>query len=312
MTKLLLSGAGVVLAVSMIVFAYVEHANSADGAAQEAARATYGIFMRENADKPFAEQHLAAHRMGQKLYQELGIDGFGVCDESFAFGCYHGFFGGVIADKGPSVVRELADSCRKRFGENSTGCEHGIGHGLIEHFGREGLVVALELCDTTRQKHPLFGCTGGVFMEYNSAITFPDGSAVVDERKPDPDNLHVPCTEVPAQYRTSCYFEIGLWWKQVLGDDYARIGNMCRDAAQESEQKACAQGWGTVIAENVAYDPEEAGALCGAIKDAPLVDACILGVAMRFFGSGTHEDEGRRMCDLIGGERAQECKSLAV
>jgi len=272
----------------------------------------YARFKIEFAEKPFTEQHLAAHRMGQRLYDELGIEGFGVCDETFAFGCYHAFFGGAIHDRGAEVVPELAAACRERFGNNSTGCEHGIGHGLIEHFGRERLEKALELCGTTKQKHPLFGCTGGVFMEYNSAVTFPDGSAIVDVRKPDAQNLHAPCTDVRKEYRTSCYFEIGLWWKQVLGKDYTRIGNMCADAASAGERDACARGWGTVVAETVAYDPEEADALCGAIHDASLVDACTLGVAMRFFGTGSHDGEGLRMCDLIRGGLAEECKSLAL
>lgn len=297
----------IVLIAAASCAAYAMAPNSEADALREYAR-----YKAENANKPFAEQHLAAHRMGQELYEQLGIEGFGVCDESFAFGCYHAFFGGAIADKGTSIVGELADACKERFGENSTGCEHGIGHGLVEQFGREELFAALTLCDDTRQKSSLFGCTGGVFMEYNSAITFPNGDAVVDVREPDPDNLHAPCTDVPEKYRTSCYFEIGLWWKQVLGGDYARVGNMCRDAATAVEQDACARGWGTVVAENVAYDPEKAGAFCGAIQDAALADACMMGVALRFFGTGTHDGEGLRMCDLIRGSLSRECKSLAL
>lgn len=303
--KVFVIGAGLLAGIGALAF-FGLHTEEVDAADE------YATFKAEYAEKPFAAQHLAAHRMGQKLYEELGIEGFGVCDESFAFGCYHAFFGGAITDKGTLIVSELADACRKRFGDNSTGCEHGIGHGLIEQFGREGLLEALALCDATRQNMPLFGCTGGVFMEYNSAVTFPDGNAIVNVREPDQGNLHAPCTDVPEKYRTSCYFEIGLWWKQVLGSDYARIGNMCRAAATESERDACARGWGTVIAENVEYDPEKAGEHCGTIDDVQLADACKLGVAMRFFGTGTHDGGGLRMCDLIRGGLAQECKSLAL
>jgi len=296
---------GAISFLALGLYAYVSVPNEADAAAR------YAHFVAGLADKPFAEQHLAAHVMGQRLYEDLGVDGFGVCDESFAFGCYHAFFGGAIHDSGPEIVGELAEACRKRFGENSTGCEHGIGHGLIEQFGREGLLKALELCDITRQKHPLFGCTGGVFMEFNSAITFPKGDAIVDVRTPDPGNLHAPCTDVPEKYRTSCYFEIGLWWKQALGDDYVKIGNMCRDATTVSERRACARGWGTVVAENVGYNAEQAHALCGSITDPPLSGECDLGVAMRFFGTGRYITEGKRMCEMIHTGLREECTSLS-
>jgi hypothetical protein len=267
----------------------------------------YARFTQEYAEKPFAEQHLAAHKKGLELYTELGIAGFGVCDESFAFGCYHAFFGGAIADKGVSVVAELADACRTRFGANSTGCEHGIGHGLIEHLGREQLAEALSLCDASGQKNPLFGCTGGVFMEYNSAITFPNGDAVVDVRKPDAHNLRAPCTDVAEKYRASCYFEIGLWWKQVLGTD-ADIGAMCKGAGSRDEQNACSRGWGTVVAEDAHHDPGAASVLCEKLGDVRLADECRMGVALRLFGAG-NSDAGRQMCDRMSGEQT-ECLAL--
>ncbi len=261
---------------------------------------TYDEYKKAYKDKPFAEQHVAAHRMGALLYRKVGFDGFSVCDPSFAFGCYHAFFGQVLAERGVESVVSLARACRERYGEeNSSGCEHGIGHGLMEHLGRGKLLRALELCETTGQREPFFGCTSGAFMEYNTATIFNDGVARIDTRAMDPDNPHEPCnTVVPEKQRPSCYYEISLWWKAVLGLDFEKVGNMCADAPGELERDACYRGWGTVVAENIDYRPDRALEACGLIRDREGALRCLAGVASRLFNGG-HPREARELCRYI-------------
>ena len=270
----------------------------------------YKEFVREYTPTPFTTQHTAAHLMGILLYQKMGISGVAVCDASFAFGCYHGFFGRVIADKGVAVVPDLAENCRKQFGAQSTGCEHGIGHGIMEYTGRAKLMEGLELCKDTKQVNELYGCTSGLFMEYNSAMKFRDGVAYTDERLLDMKNPLAPCDSVPTPYRTSCYFEIGLWWKGQLGTDYEKIGNLCTKAGTQPERDACYRGWGTVVAESVDHDSAEAKKVCGLIHASFGTDTCLLGVASRFFPAG-YPQAGQEICTALSGSLARECLSLA-
>lgn len=277
----------------------------------ENAASAYDEFKREYASAPFAAQHETAHTIGILLYTSSGLSGISICDESFAFGCYHGFFGRVIADKGAGVVPDLAKKCREQYGAQGTGCEHGIGHGIMEYTGRDKLLEGLELCKKTGQVNELYGCTSGLFMEYNRLMTFRDGAASVDERPIDMKDPLAPCNSiVPAPYRTSCYFEIGLWWKGQLGADYETIGNLCTKAATQAERNACYRGWGTVVAESVDHNPAEAKKTCGLIRAPSGADMCTLGVASRFFPAG-YPEAGRKMCAGLSGTLAQECSSLS-
>lgn len=291
-------------AIALIIIA-------AQGRETPAGAEGYSRFLAEYADKPFAEQHVAAHRMGNSLYDAYGINGVGFCDSSFAFGCYHGFFGAAVAKSGAGIIAKLADGCRERYGNAETGCTHGIGHGLVEHLGANKLVEALEYCSMSGQRDELFGCTGGVFMEYNSMIIFEGDTVIVRERKPEKGNLLAPCdAAVPLRFRNSCYFEIPLWWKSVLTGDFKAVGNLCAEAARESERVSCWKGWGTVVAENAEYSPEKAGDLCDLIRAERGRAYCRLGVAMRFFGTETLNGEGERVCQDISADLKKECMSL--
>ena len=271
----------------------------------------YAEFKTEYEKKPFALQHIAAHTIGAALYDSVGTDGFSTCDESFAFGCFHGFFSRAVADKGAGIIATLADACRAKYGDNATGCEHGIGHGIMEYLGFASLVKGLALCDETHQADPRFGCTSGVFMEYNDRISFSTTSAKNILRKPDSANMHAPCnTVVPERFRDSCYFEIGLWWKDVLGPEYEKIGNMCADAPA-ANRESCWKGWGAVVAENVGYGAEKAKQLCGLIHEKRGAEFCDLGVAMRFFGTGTETRAGERMCEGLDADIALSCQRLS-
>ncbi len=270
----------------------------------------YQEFVRNYASKPFDKQHAGAHIMGLLLYEKMGIAGLSACDPSFAFGCYHSFFGRAIAEEGTYIISKLAEECRSRYGEMGTGCEHGIGHGIMEYVGSGKLTYALELCEKTKQKNPLFGCTSGVFMEYNDPTTFEKGIAHRTRRPIHPDNLQEPCDTVPERYRTSCYFEIPLWWKNVLGKNYEKIGNLCDKAVATEEKEACFKGWGTVVAENVDYEPIRARDICTMIDNNRGALFCQLGVALRFFGTGKHEEEGKEMCNYIGEDLSAQCRQF--
>lgn len=151
-------------------------------------------------------QHLAAHIFGEILYNEKGINGLPICDSIYAFGCFHGFFGEAISQRGLGIVEEANRVCIQKGGIKETGCRHGIGYGILEHLGslsRDQLDKALDICKTI-QVPSLLGCTQGVFMEYN----FP-AAEEIQRRQFDEKKSFTPCDTVASMYKSSCYFELG-------------------------------------------------------------------------------------------------------
>lgn len=260
-------------------------------------------------DKPFGEGHTVAHIFGKLLYDTDGIDGFSICDEALSYGCYHSFLGRAVGDLGISAIPELAKECHDIYGDADTGCKHGIGHGIMEHEGRGNLLKALELCKETDQKQPLFGCTSGLFMEYNTAMMFRGGEAYVDVRSVDPKKPYAPCdTLESSDFRASCYFEIGLLWKHAYGDDFAKIAGLCSALPNEDDAYACAQGWGTVVAENVDHESEKARAACDLMKGERIATGCRVGVAMRWNGDGVHARQAGEMCAGLSESQQADCR----
>lgn len=248
------------------------------------AQAAYGEFKKEYQDSNLNTQHTAAHLIGEVLYEKVGIRGLAICDATFSFGCYHSFFGDALTEKGIGVVSELDKVCVDSFGELGTGCQHGIGHGLVEYLGRKDLLAALDGCLSTTQRNPLFGCTDGVFMEYNIGINFGLGKAETAVREFTPENPYEPCnTIVPGRFRTSCYFEIAHWWKQVLNADYKRIGVLCSGIERNNESEACFVGIGSVIAATTSFDVEATIADCERMPKGEGILLCKSGASWAFF-----------------------------
>lgn len=215
------------------------------------ADAAYQEFKRAYADRHFSDQHIAAHVMGALLYRELGVAGLRTCDEAFAFGCYHSFFGTALAEIGPDGIRDFDRQCIEQFGPYGTGCQHGIGHGIMEYVGPRRIDDALRLCEGTTVVHPLLGCTSGVFMEYNTPIAI-GTTASQTLREIDPGNPLAPCPALAERFRASCYFELAPWWKNFF--DYEAIGRLCAELAAPGEREACLLGIGHIIAPFTAYD----------------------------------------------------------
>lgn len=223
------------------------------------AEAAYAEFKREYAARHFSAQHIVAHIIGELLYETAGMAGLAVCDASFAFGCYHSLFGAAIARNGDAVVADLDRECVTRLGSGNTGCQHGIGHGILEHLGGERLGEALGLCAKTTTIHPLLGCTSGVFMEYNTPIIIGESAAQtlrpLDRRQP-----LAPCPTLIPSFRPSCYFELAPWWKSFFV--YGEMGHLCATLQSPAEREACFQGIGYIIVPFSEYDIKLALAEC--------------------------------------------------
>src|SRR3989344_1761302 len=256
-------------------------------------------------------QHLAAHVMGSLLYEKKGLAGLGVCDATFAFGCYHSFFGSAVSKEGIGAIKDFDRTCMEKFGPWGTGCPHGIGHGILEYMGHEKLYEALDACSYTMQKHPLLGCTSGVFMEYNFPILIGSGEVSSSLREWNPEASLSPCISVAEKYRSSCFFEIAQWWERVLYQDYAKMGKLCQTVNSQNEREVCFLGIGHALAPTASYNIQGAIARCNQMPDAETKIFCRAGASWGFFVVPEQRANAPLLCENLSPAVEKECLNKA-
>lgn len=270
---------------------------------------TYQQFKSEYENVHFGRQHTVAHIVGELIYEKEGINGLAICDATFAFGCYHSFFGKALAENGPDVISEMDKACIDKFGPLGTGCQHGIGHGLMEYFGHDKLISALDACSTTSQKNPLFGCTSGVFMEYNVPIVITASDAFTKPRKLDKKDPYNPCPNLLSKYQESCYNEMAQWWDKEgnYWKDYQKIGQLCQAIPESKNREACFLGTGNVAAPGSQYNVVEAIDKCNKMPTKETRLLCRSGASWSFFSSVTYRHLAAEVCDDLDLEAKSKC-----
>ena len=246
----------------------------------------------------FGTQHVIAHIFGEILYDKEGIDGLAICDTTFAFGCYHSFFGKALSEHGSTVASELDRVCVSRFGPLGTGCMHGIGHGLMEYFGPTRLVEALEGCLYTTQVKELLGCTSGVFMEHNSPTVFgSDIPPTPSVRTINSVNPYEPCnTIVPEQFKRSCYYEIAAWWDRVSEINLEEIGILCEEIPGAQYRESCYLGFGNITAPKNNYNVERTITTCKLMPTRNGELLCRAGAAWSFWADPRFRTRSPEVC----------------
>lgn len=266
---------------------------------------TYTHFKENVRLQDSGSQHVLAHIFGALLYEKAGIDGIGTCDAEFAFGCYHSFFGGAIADKGRAVVTSLDQACIKKFGPLGTGCQHGIGHGLMEYYGTK-LEQALADCLVT-QKIILLGCSSGVFMEYNFPTLIGSDTATTSLRKLDQTNPYHPCTNVPDKFHKSCYFELPQWWYQVYERDDRVMGRLCQDIGDPSNRENCFRGLGNTIGPRTNFDLGKGSQICKLMPSGEGSTLCLAGLSWSWFAEPSKRSISTQPCQELTGQNKEIC-----
>lgn len=219
----------------------------------------------------YQKSHQMAHIFGEALYLAKGLPGFTVCDETFSYGCYHGFFTSAVSSEGEGVINKLNALCLAKFGAPATPCQHGIGHGLYEYFGSEKINQALEKCHAIQTKL-LLGCSSGVFMEYNFPIA---ESLVLIPRKLD-SNVYAPCNVITNDFKESCYYELpSLWIANKI--PFTTIVQLC-DQIEGKYQDYCRKGSGLAASKLANYDKEIALSLCKEYAFESETDICLAGI----------------------------------
>lgn len=266
----------------------------------------YELIKRKYLAKTTSEQHQVAHLFGEILYQKKGIDGIITCDSNFAFGCYHGFFINAILDKGLGIVPDLDKACIKRYGRLGLGCQHGIGHGLMEYFGSKKLVQALQVCGELDWQKPLLGCAGGVFMEYNLPLN-ENGSSENLLKPFNSSTPYGPCKEVPERFQQECFYNLGLWWNQVLNKDYSKMITLCTDIRQPLLKKRCLMGVGNAAATTTSLDISQTKLLCDQSSDKYAQSMCRSGAAWVFSTTPSKKELTHKLCDDLSLEQQEIC-----
>lgn len=263
----------------------------------------YAEFKKLNADMPIERAHFAAHVIGISLFEKFGIYGLSACDSEFGFGCFHGFFSAAVSAGGESQIKKLDDVCVETYGVLGTGCQHGIGHGILEYAGYARITDALDLCKKeTTQVVPLLGCTSGVFMEYFFPLQG-TGDALSSSIRPlDTVNPYDPCPIVPMAFQASCYFELGQRFHQLPTDD-----SMLCAFLQEENRGNCFLGVGVDVARvSVTSEMLSACAHFGNVGE----DFCRAGASWGYWSAGDFVS-ATRACAYNESTKESMCRSRA-
>jgi hypothetical protein len=272
--------------------------------------AVFAEFKKRNESAPFDRQHLSAHVMGDLIYATLGVEGVAVCDATFSFGCYHGFFARAISEGGEARVKELDTACVTAFGPLGTGCQHGIGHGVLEYVGYDRVNDALALCKQTTQAAPLLGCATGVFMEFNAPLTGVGTGLVPKQRELTPETMYEPCPTVPAEFRPACYYQLGQIIATNLHDDLPNVEHICGTLAGESRSR-CFLGVGEGLTYRANYQGEKVKEQCGTFSESGDELSCRAGASWALYAEPTHRGEASVLCAYASTSQTNTCLALA-
>lgn len=249
--------------------------------------------------------HTRMHIFGEILYEGLGVDGLAVCDDSFSFGCYHGFFGSAVSREGLEVLPKLDQACLAKFKEEFLPCQHGIGHGILSYFGVDNLRKALEKCRQLTWQ-ATGGCSSGVFMEYNfRTITHKQTSIRSLDSSKGP---YFPCDSIQAEFKASCYSEQPQWWQAVFKGDYDSIGELCYGVEAEDLRRPCFYGVGNYAVPFSGFDSDKTGEICAKMPDLDSEKYCVEGASWIFLadkGNGLLKAEN--LCKSLPSGSAQAC-----
>lgn len=273
----------------------------------------YTLFRQEYEQAPdFSGKHFAAHEFGQALYEEEGMEGIGVCDGSFGFGCYHSFFGAAIAEHGLVAARELDAACIRLFGLGGQGCQHGIGHGLIEYLGHQRIGDALAVCADLAWTNELFGCSSGVFMEYNFPTLIDEKGARSEIRvKQAGEDYFFPCDDVTSGFRKQCILSQAEWWQRGARLEHFVMATLCSSLARDEEETICFKGIGNSAAPALYFDQDDVRGVCEQMPSRRAFLECLAGAAWAFWDEGTYRDKALQMCRGLDGPQEKFCREEA-
>ncbi len=176
----------------------------------------------------------------------------------------------------------------------------------MEYFSPNNLAQALETCHLTTQKNPLFGCTSGVFMDFNIPIVF-NRDPPAKPRDLDPKKPYFPCTDVKDEFKQVCYYEIPQWWNTVYNKDYQKIGQLCRDIDNSLFKNTCYIGVGKIVPAATNFTPEDTIKYCSQMPDSESKLICLSNAYWIFSLNSKYKPLAARICSSLLEKEKQRC-----
>ena len=250
-------------------------------------------------------RHTVAHIYGELLYELRGADGLAFCDDTFSYGCYHAFFGQVLSREGLDVLPKLDGACVEKFGELDSGCQHGIGHGLLQYLGTKNLNEALFRCASLPKRGT--SCFEGVFMEFNFPAEVEGVVGRVKQRQLTNDPFY-PCEDVETAFQGSCYYELPRLWERVFESNFSEIGRLCQQINEIQMKQKCFAGVGNVA--TVARDHEVQAIVeeCSLMPTRMGEVACLVEASNALFSVEEHRAKAPLVCEKMTKEERRSCR----
>ncbi len=269
--------------------------------------AAYQKFIKSATDDAVdVDSHTQAHVFGEALYETGGLEAVRFCDHSFAFGCFHSFFGSAVHQSGIEVLKKFDQVCIDKYNSKNLPCQHGIGHGVMVYTGYENLVEALDLCRAISWQ-PTGGCSSGVFMEYNFHIM--DAAEGQDFLRPPTENLYEPCDSLPTEYQPSCYYEQVEWWQNTMNSDWLKINRLCEALSDNQENfNACYSAVGHYVAASNNYDAGLVGQICSTMPTAETVALCSEGALWLIIAEPGKVSDAYNLCSELELPYNKQCE----
>lgn len=228
---------------------------------------TVAYVQREARKFSAADQHLAAHALGQVLFEREGAEkAFQLCGALFGYGCLHQIVSQVSPERSIETAADAERICRAIAPRARGDCLHAAGHSIIfsrgytEAAARESFAE----CEKTVDKRTFDteqSCYGGAFMEYNMRF-MQDGAF---------NGGHAQASTVPfclsldsETARNSCIFWMVPKVHAALGFHYndavfTSLRRFCMESVPEEYSATCMGSVGRSIG-LVGYTPNETAA----------------------------------------------------
>ena len=249
-------------------------------------------------------QHAVAHLFGELLYELEGVDGVVVCDESFFYGCFHSFMSKAVAENGIEILGQINEYCLDKFGGRETGCQHGLGHAILQFRGLSNLSDALKDCDSFRIGSG--SCKTGVFMEFNLPIIEGAGGVDVKVRELIDEDYYYPCYSVDEADVDECVLELPRWWMMLKNEDIKEIGLLC-DGLPDEYKSYCFEAIGQQLD---LHDVSVVRSGCDLMPNRSARVDCLVGGSWGVFSWPGRKDESLLVCEGLSDQERKKCPSI--
>lgn len=282
--------------------------------AAQGSKTAYAYFQRAYQNIDPAIVHNLAHWIGNELYRREDIQGVSLCDASYQFGCFHGFFGAALGTRGTEILPKVEEVCMKSGGVPAQfgGCIHGVGHGLLglRGYRANDLIGALKDCDILISRSSQEGCYNGVFMEYNIRTMQELKGNKIIMRAFDAKRPFDPCDTLTVAYQPFCFYEQPAWWTTVGEQSISASGILCASLNNVRNRDECFRGLGRAMLGNSDNNAQQIISQCAKMPDGESSAACVR-ESVRLLLSQGNTASWKELCQSISGADASLCMDEA-